>query len=140
MESTNKYAGALFIILELFLGVILSVIFLRFVWNNDNDDLWGKTIADGIIRIYGALSLIFFFSVFLVGIIGAIKLKRSNKIGKAISYSILFWFLSLIASAFLAQFGGIISLYVVLAGIVVGFNLGLGHNSEIEAKDSEISN
>ena len=140
MESTNKSAGTLFIILELLLGIILSFIFIKFAWNNDNDDLWGKTIADGIIRIYGVLSLIFFFSVFLVGIIGAIKLKRSNKIGKAISYSILFWLLSLIASALLAQFGGIPSLYVVLVGIVVGFNLGLGHNSQKEAKDSEISN
>lgn len=140
MESTNKSAGPLFIILELLLGIILSFIFIKFALSNDNDDLWGKTIADGIIRIYGVLSLIFFFSVFLVGIIGAIKLKRSNKIGKAISYSILFWLLSLIASALLAQFGGIPALYVVLVGIVVGFNIGLGHNSQTETKDSEISN
>jgi fatty acid desaturase len=140
MESTNKSAGILFVILELLFGVILSFIFIKFALNNDNDDLWGETIADGIIRIYGVLSLIFFFSVFLVGIIGAIKLKRSNKIGKAISYSILFWLLSLIASALLAQFGGISALYVVLVGIVVGFNIGLGHNSQKEVNDSEISN
>jgi fatty acid desaturase len=138
MESTNKSTETLFIILELILGIILSFIFLKFAWNNDSDAMWGKTIADGIIRIYGILSLIFFFSVFLIGIIGAIKLKRSNKIGKAISYSIFFWLLSLIASVFLAQFAAIPSLYVVLVGIVVGFNLGLGHNSQ-EAKDSEIS-
>jgi hypothetical protein len=77
--------------------------------------------------------------VFLVGIIGAIKLKRSNKIGKAILYSIFFWFLSLIASsllALLAVFGGIASLYVILVGIVVGFNIGLGRNSKPETKNS----
>lgn len=138
MESTNKNEGTLFIVLELLLGIILGFIFIRFVL--DNDHLLGKTIADGIIRIYVVLSLIFFFFVFLVGIIGAIKLKRSNKIGKAISYSILFWLLSLIASAFLAQFGGIPALFTVLIGIVVGFNLGLEHNSKREIKDSEISN
>jgi Na+/H+-dicarboxylate symporter len=128
MESTNKSTGVLFIILELILGIILGFIFLKFTWNNDSDVLWGKTIADGLIRIYGMLSLIFFFAVFLVGIIGAIKLKRSNKIGRAIVYSILFWLLSLIASVFLAQFAAILSLYIILAGIVVGFNLGIGQN------------
>ena len=136
MESTNKSAGTVFIILELLLGIILSFIFIKFALSNDNDDLWGKTIADGIIRIYGGLSLIFFFSVFLVGIIGAIKLKRSNKIGKAISYSILFWLLSLIVSALLVQVGDIPALYVVLIGIVAGFNIGLAHNSQTETKDS----
>lgn len=135
MESTNTSARTLVVILELLLGIILSFIFLKF-GDLVNDDLWGKTIADGIIRIYSLFSLIFFFSVFLVGIIGAIKLKRSNKIGKAISYSIFFWFLSLIASSLLADFGGIPSLYVILVGIVVGFNIGLGHNSQKEAKDS----
>lgn len=135
MESTNRSARTLFIILELLLGIILSIIFLKF-GDLINDDFWGKTIGDGIIRIYGLFSLIFFFSVFLVGIIGAIKLKRSNKIGKAIAYSIFFWFLSLIASSLLAFIGGIPSLYVILVGIVIGFNLGLGHNSQKEAKDS----
>src|SRR6267154_2035861 len=130
MRSSNKSTGTLFIILELLLGIILSIIFMKF-GDIINDDFWGKTIADVIIRIYGVLSLIFFFSVFLVGIIGAIKLKRTNKIGKAIFNSILFWFLSLIASSLLALlpvFGGIASLYVILVGIVVGFNIGLGHS------------
>lgn len=136
MESTNKSTGTLFIILELLLGIILSFIFLKFAWNNDSDALWGKTIADGIIRIYGILSLIFFFSVFLIGIIGAIKLKRSNKVGKAILYSILFWLLSLIASALLAEVGAIPALYVVLVGIIVGFNIGLGRTSQTEPKNS----
>ena len=137
MESTNKSPRTLFIILELLLGLILSFVFLILILKDDNDDFLGKTIADGIVRIYGVISLIFFFSVFLVGIIGAIKLKRSTKIGKAISYSILFWLVSLFVSAFLAQFWIIPSLYVILVGIVVGFNFGLGHNSQKEVKDSE---
>lgn len=140
MISKNKPSATLFIVLELLLGVLLSFFLIKFALNNDDDDLWGKTIGDGIIRIYGALSLIFFFSVFLVGIIGAIRLKRVNKIGKAIALSILFWFLSLIISVFCDEFMGIFSLYIILIGIVVGFNLGLGHASRVEVKDSEISN
>lgn len=139
MESSKRYSLTLFIILELLLGILLSFLFLKFILNNDNDDWLGKTIGDGIIRIYGNLSLIFFFSVFLVGIIGAAKLKRSNKVGKAITYSILFWLLSLVASVYLAKFGAIPSLYVILVGIVLGFNLGLGHNSQKKANEPEIS-
>jgi hypothetical protein len=129
MESENK--STRFIILEFVLGIILSIIFLRFAMNNDSDAIWGKTIGDGIIRIFGILSLIFFFSVFLVGIIGAITLKRSNKIGKAIAYSFLFWFVSLVAIVYIAQFAGMLSAYVSLIAIVVGFNLGLSENSKV---------
>jgi hypothetical protein len=136
MSSTINNKISPFIILELILGIVLNTIFLKFAAHNDSDSLWGKTIADGIVRIYGILSLLFFFSVFLIGIIGAYTLKRANKIGKAIGYSIIFWFLSLIASVFIAQFAALVSLYVILIGIVVGFNLGLGQ-SFASPKDNE---
>jgi hypothetical protein len=139
MGSANKPSWGLFIVLELLLGIILSIVFLKLILSNDSDSFWGKTIADSIIRIYGIVSLIFFFSVFLVGIVGAYRLEQSNKIGKAIAYSILFWLLSLIGSGYLAGFGAIPSLYIILVGIVLGFNLGLEHNSKKEAKDSKIS-
>lgn len=61
MVPANKFSKTAFIVLELILGVVLSLIFLKFARNNDSDDLWGKTIADGIIRFYTILSLIFFF-------------------------------------------------------------------------------
>ena len=135
----NKSTRIVFVLLEIFIGIVLSFVFLRFTLNDNNDKLWGKTFADGIIRIYGVLSLIFFFSVFLVGIIGAYKLNQSNKIGRGILYSFLFWLVSLIASAFLAQFGGIPSVYIILIGIVAGFNLGLGFSSQYVSRNSETS-
>lgn len=128
MESNYK-PDTKYIVLESLLGIILGAVFIRIAWNND--DLWGKTIADGIIRFFGGLSLIFFFSVFSIGTIGAIRLKRSDKIIRAIIYAIGFWLLSLLVTVVLANFMLMGSLLIILAAIVYGFNLGLRHNSEI---------
>jgi len=128
MDSTNKSVETRFIVLEVLLGIILSVVFIILIWNNDN--FWGRDYFSGIIRLYGISSLIFFFAVFLIGIIGAIRLKQSNRIAKAIFYSILYWPLSLTGAVILANFLNILSLYFILAGIVVGFNHGLRHNSQ----------
>src|SRR6266496_2775155 len=128
MNSTHKSAETKFIVLEVLLGIVLSFVFIILIWNNDN--FWGSAYFSGIIRLYGISSLIFFFAVFLVGIIGANKLNQSNRIGKAIFYSILYWLLSLIGAVILANFLYILSLYFILAGIVVGFNHGLRYDSQ----------
>jgi len=128
MESKHK-SDTKYIVLELFFGLVFGVVFIITTLNNN--DFWGKTIADGIIKFFGGLSLIFFFTVFFIGIIGAIKLKRTDKILRAIIYSFCFWVLSLIASVVLANFLFMGSTLIILAAIVYGFNLGLRHNSEI---------
>jgi hypothetical protein len=126
-KSITKY-----IVLESIISIALGAVFMIIIWNKD--DFWGKTIEDGIIRFFGGVSLIFFFSVFSVGIIGAIKLKRTDKILKAVFYSVCFWALSLIITAVVANFLLMGSVLIILAGIVYGFNLGIRYNS------SEISN
>ena len=122
MESKNNSVTK-YIIGESLLGITLGTVFTIIAL--DNDAIWGKTIADGIIRFFGGLSLIFFFSVFLIGIIGAIKRKRTDKIPRAVVYSVGFWILSLIIVTFLANFLFVASLIIILAAIVYGFNLGL---------------
>ena len=123
MDIAKKSTEAWLIISEILLGIILSLVFIKLIWNID--DFFGKDYLTGIIRFYGGLSLIFFFSVFSIGIIGAIKLKQSNKIIKAIFYSIFFWLFSLVISVVLINFLYFLSLYIILAGVVFGFNLGL---------------
>lgn len=91
MEAENR-PDKIYIIWESILGIVLGIIFIIIDWNND--DVGGETIADGIIILFGGLSLVFFFSVFAIGIIGAIKLKRTNNIARAIIYSIFFGVLS----------------------------------------------
>jgi hypothetical protein len=123
-KSITKY-----IVLESIISIALGAVFMIIIWNKD--EFFGKTIEDGIVRFFGGLSLIFFFSVFSVGTIGAIKLKRTDKIMKAVFYSICFWVLSLIIIAVLADFLRIGSVLIILAGIIYGFNLGLRNKPEI---------
>lgn len=134
MDSSSKSAEVWLMVSELFLGVILSVGFIILIDGNNN--LIGQDYVTGFIRFYAGLSIIFFFAVFSIGIIGAIKLKRSNKIVRAIFYSIIFWTFSVGLSIVLSQFLYIFSLYIVLGGIIFGFNLGLRHNSQKVASNS----
>jgi hypothetical protein len=117
---------SIIIIMQLILGIILSSIFLSVIWSKD--DFWGDSYGSGILRFYGVLSLIFFVAVISVGIVGAIILRQTDKIFKAILFSVLFWFLALILYAVTFSFFSyslnqrIIPLYIILIGIVVGFN------------------
>ena len=127
MASKNPITK--YIVLESIISIVLGAIFMIIIWNRD--DFWGKTIEDGVVRFFGGLSLIFFFSVFAIGIIGAIKLKRTDKILKAIFYSVCFWALSLVITAVVANFLPIGSPLIILTGITYGFNLGLRNKPEI---------
>ena len=121
---------------EFAFGIALSFIFLKVVLTND--DFFGDSYGSGIFRFYGALSVVFFIAVFSVGIFGAIKLRQSNKIPRAVSYSVLFWLLSLVLYTMTFSFFSynlklrIIPLYIILVGIIVGFNLGLKLKSNTE--------
>jgi hypothetical protein len=114
---------------EFAFGIALSIIFFKLV--SGNDAFLGNSFSTGVFRFYGALSIVFFVSVFSVGIFGAIKRRHSNKIANAILYSILFWLLSIVLYAVTLNFLSYklnlrtIPLYLILAGIIVGFNLGM---------------
>jgi len=119
---------------ELAWGVALSLIFFRIV--SVRDEFWGDSYGSGIFRFYGVLSLIFFFAVFSVGIVGAIKFCRVFNFGNAIAYSILFWILSLVLYTVTFSFHSytlnlrLIPLYMILGGIIFGFHLGLARDSK----------
>lgn len=136
MDSTDSPDMTWYIVLEVLLGITLSIIFL--IINRKSDNFWSLDYISGFIKIFAVSSLLFFLAVFSVGIIGAIKLKQSHKISKAIFYSILYWLSSLIGVAVLASVLYIFSLYFMLAGIVIGFNHGLKHKDK--ASDPKISN
>jgi hypothetical protein len=136
MDSADKPDMTKYIILEVLLGLVLGIVFLIIIW--DNNSFWGRDYLTGLFKLCGILSLIFFIAVFTVGLIGAFKFKLSNKISKAIFYSVIYWLSSLIAVAVLANFLYIFSAYFMLAGIIVGFNHGLRHKSKDESGQSEI--
>ena len=120
---------------ELAFGVALSLIFFNLIFSNDA--FFGKSYASGIFRFFGALSLIFFVAVISVGIYGAVITQQASKIGNAIGYSILYWFLSVILYALLSAIPfvvdlGVIPFYIVLIGTIVGFNKGLNRQSKNE--------
>ena len=131
MDSGDKPDMTNYIVLEVLLGLILSIGFLIIIW--DNNSFWGNDYFSGLFKLCGILSLIFFFAVFSIGLIGAFKFKLSNKISKAVFYSIIYWLSSLIGVAVLANFLYLFSFYFMLAGIVVGFNHGLRSNSKNES-------
>ncbi len=114
---------------EFAFGIALSLIFFKIVLTND--DFFGNSYGTGIFRFYGALSIVFFIAVFSVGIFGAITLHQSNKIANAILYSILFWLLSIVLYVVTFSFFSYtlnlrtIPLYIILVGIIAGFNLGM---------------
>ena len=124
----------LLIVLELILGVIVGLAFNKIILNCDN--FFGKSYFSGIFRYYGLNSLIFFITVFLIGIIGAIKQKRNKNIKKAIIYAIFFWTISLFVYSSTFSFFSyglnwrLIPIFIILIGIVVGFNIGIGSKTD----------
>ncbi len=114
---------------EFAFGIALSLIFFKLALANDA--FFGNSYVTGIVRFYGVLSIVFFVAVLSVGIFGAIKLGQSNKIPNAVLYSILFWLLSMVLYSVTFSFFSYtlnlrtIPLYIILAGIIVGFNLGI---------------
>jgi hypothetical protein len=110
-------------VLELVFGIILSIVFYNFFLSEGN--FQEIDYLEGIIIFYGILNLLFFLAVFSIGIIGAIRLKQTSKIPRAIFYSIIFWIISLVISTILLPMF-FLSVYIVLIAIIVGFNIGLG--------------
>jgi hypothetical protein len=109
---------------EVFFSLILSIVSIIITFNLDKG-FWGSDYLTGFLRFYGGISLIFFASVFMFGIPGAMKLKPSGNITMAIVCSIAFWLLSLVVTAIAAQFLYVFSAYVMLLGIICGFHYGL---------------
>ena len=127
MKLDRTLIWSIIIATQLILGIILSLIFINSTLGKD--DFLGYSFVNGIMRFYGGLSLVFFIAVLSVGIPGAIILRQTDKILKAILFSILFWFISVILYTVAFNFFndtlhlGFISLYIILAGLTVGFNL-----------------
>lgn len=126
MKASNETIESWLILLELLFGVILSIFFFKLTLYG-NFSLGDDYLIE-FIMFFALLSLLFFFAVFLIGIAGAIKLKQSNKIAKAIFYSLIFWVPSLVISIMLFDAFALLSLYLILIGIVFGFNIGLRKN------------
>jgi hypothetical protein len=127
MRVPNQTIESWLMVLELVFGIVLSIIFLEFIFNNINFS--GQGYLTSLIRFYGSLSLIFFFAVFSIGILGAVRFKRSRKILTAVLYSLFFWIISLVTSILLVDYLSLFSLYIILIAIVFGFNLGLRKHS-----------
>lgn len=130
MESSDKSGLTKYVVLELLVGVVLSIVYLKIILSKD-DDFWGRDYFTGLFRFYIGLSIIFFLSVVVVGIIGAIRLKQSQKIGTAVFYSFAFWILSSVIAVFAANILEVFTFYIVLIGITFGFNYGLRDTHKI---------
>jgi len=124
------------IVLEVVIGIGLSIAFIVVILNSD-DKFWGKGIADGIIRFFIGISAIFFISVFTIGIMGAIISGQSKRIISTVIFAIGFWLLSLIVTVASAGFLGLLSAYIMLAGITIGFNYKLNRNAISKTDNSE---
>jgi hypothetical protein len=135
MSSTIRRSENL-IALEILVGIGLSVPFIIVTLNLGNE-FWGDDYFTGLLRFYGGLSILFFASVFIVGIIGAIISKLSERIAAAVLYAIGFWLLSLVVTAVTAEFLRLFSAYFMLAGITYGFNYGLRRNTATKIDDPE---
>jgi hypothetical protein len=135
MRSILKHPEKV-IVLEVAIGIVLSIVFIVVILNTD-DKFWGKGIADGIIRFYLGMGAIFFVSVFTIGIMGAIISGQSKRIANAVIYAIGFWLLALVVTAACADFLPLLSPYCMLAGITIGFNIGLNKKPTSEADNSE---
>lgn len=131
---SKKVIWVVMIISELILGLILGLSFIK--WISNWDIFYGGTYFSGIFRFYGSISMNFFISVFLIGIFGAIKLGKLKMIKRAIFYSIGLWIISLIFySATFNYFSydlkiQTIPIFMILIGIIAGFNLGLISTTE----------
>ena len=118
---------------EFAFGVALSLIFFSLTFSNDT--FFGESYCSGIFRFFGALSLIFLVAVISVGIYGAIITRQVNKIGYAIGHAILYGFLLLILYILLSAIPlvvdlGVTPFYIVLIGIIFGFNKGLNRQTK----------
>ena len=128
LSLIKKFPMLPLIAAEFVLGVAFSVIFLYVIFLNDS--FWGDSYATGFLMLFGGLSLVFFIAVLVVGIYGAIIKQQQRRIPEAIAYAFLYWFLSIMLYV-LASFIpvvvdlGIIPFYIVLIGIIFGFNKGL---------------
>jgi hypothetical protein len=124
----------LMIVSELILGITLGLIFIKYISNWDI--FFGGTYFSGIFRYYSTLSLIFFISVFLVGFYGVKKINRSEKLKSAIFYSIGSWIISLVlySNTYSYFFYDLqwrtLPEFILLIGIIMGFNLGLLSNKD----------
>jgi hypothetical protein len=121
--------------IEIFIGIILGLLYHYFVLytNTFKGLIFDGSYLGGFLRFYGLLSLVFFIAILPVGIVGAIKLQLSNKISKAIFYSVLYWLLSMVVFAVIVSFFGspfIIFNFIILIGIIFGFNLVLNSKAE----------
>jgi len=127
-KTENRLIHPVLIIFELIVGVILGSILFNIDQSGTSSS---QSYFSGIVKLYGGLSLTFFFSVYLVGIIGQNILGQVVRFKKAISLSILFWLVSIIiyTSTFNFFSYGLewreISVYIILTGIIFGFNLGI---------------
>lgn len=120
------------IVLELLFGIGLSIVFFKFTLFDNN--VSGESYLSGFIKIFGLLSLLFFFAVFSIGIIASIRFKQSHKIPRAIFYSLIHWVISLVISVMLIEVFYFLSLYIILIGIILGFNKGLREKSVLPRK------
>jgi hypothetical protein len=85
--SARKQSPEYFIEAEVFLSLILSIAFIIITLNLDKG-FWGSDYFTGFLRFYGGMSIIFFASVFVIGIPGAIKSNPSGNVTMAIICSI----------------------------------------------------
>jgi len=119
----------LIIVSELILGITIGLIFIKTTLYCSG--LLGTTYFSGIFRFYGSLSLVFFITVFIIGIYCARKMGKSRLIKRAILFSIGMWILSLIIYTMTFKFFTyelnlrILPNFIILLGVVIGFNIGL---------------
>jgi hypothetical protein len=136
MNWEKKLPTIALITCEFAFSIALSLIFFGIILRNEN--FFGRSYASGIFRFYGALSIVFFIAVLSVGIFGANKRRQTTNIRRAVLFSVLFWLLSLVIYIMTESFFSDtlnlrrIPLYIILIGIIFGFNLGLNLKSTTE--------
>jgi hypothetical protein len=124
----------LIILLEIVLGVLLGLVFINIIM--DSDSFFGNSYFSGIVRFYGLVSLIFLLTVFTIGIMGSKRLNKSHNIKKAIFLALAFWFISLVFYAISFSFFSyslnwrILPIFILLIGIILGFNIGLASKTK----------
>jgi hypothetical protein len=132
MKLSHQKTAFLLIAAELAVGVLAGVLFINGVSEGFFDS--NSSYGSGLIRFFVVLSLLFFASVLLVGIPGAIYLGQKKTITNGIYYAVIFWFLTIILYIFTINFFtntlklGLASMFLILVGIVSGYNFGLRRN------------
>ena len=123
MNRHNKSSIIALVAVEFVVGIILSAILFRYV--SFEDEFYRGSYLKLILSFYGILSIVFFTGVL------------SAKIPKAILYSIVCWLLSIVL--YTATFNFIAftlnqripALYILLAGIIIGFNFGIRMSKQV---------